>query len=294
MSCYYPIKGYRSAMVNRSTGKRGIVFSPQKGFKDLPMEVPCGQCIGCRLDRAKDWAVRCVQEASLHKENCFLTLTYNDQNLPADGSLRPRDFTLFMKLLRKRISPVKVRFFQCGEYGNKLERPHHHCIIFGWRPEDTVLFKNSKNIKLWRSPLIESLWKHGFSTVGNVNYESAAYVARYILKKVTGDIAEDHYKGKHPEYITMSRRPGIAGLWIEKYKEDVFKEDTVVFGLGRLTKPPRYYDKYLEKVDPDRLEKIRSERREAEANSDYNSPYRLKVREKLQMARMEILDRELH
>jgi len=293
MSCYYPVKGYRSADVSRSTGKRGIVFSPLKGFRDLPMEVPCGRCIGCRLDRAKEWAVRCVQEASLHKENCFITLTYNDKSIPPNGSLRPTDLVKFMKLLRKRVG-VKIRFFQCGEYGERLERPHHHVLIFGWMPQDMVLWKNTEKYKLWRSPIIESIWKHGFSTVGNVNYETASYVSRYILKKVTGDKAEAHYGDKVPEYLTMSRRPGIGREWIEKYHDEVYKEDTLVYGLGKLTKPPRYYDKVYKQIDAEHLEECQSERRIAEANSDYNSPYRLKVREKVAEARVKMLERQIH
>jgi len=293
MSCYHPVEGYRSIDVNRSTGKRGIVFSPLKGYRDLPMKVPCGRCIGCLLDRAKNWAVRCVHEASLHKDNCFITLTYNSENLPPGGSLNPRDFTLFMKRLRKRLG-IKISFFQCGEYGNQLERPHHHCIIFGWRPDDLVLYKQRGQVKLYLSPLLAELWNKGFVTVGEVTYESAAYIARYVLKKVTGDRSEEHYKGKVPEYITMSRRPGIGKLWLEKYHNEVYKEDTIVYGLGRLTKPPRYYDKLYEKKDPGHFKEIQDERIRREVNAEYNTKYRLEVREKVAKARTKWLEREIH
>lgn len=291
MSCYHPVKGYRAERPGPS-GRRQIVFSPRKGFVDLPMEVPCGSCIGCRLDRAKEWAVRCVHEASLHKESCFLTLTYADENLPDGGSLNPRNFVLFMKRLRKKFG--RVRFFQCGEYGAALGRPHHHCIIFGWRPTDLSLWKRKGNVKLFRSKAIEELWPHGFVTVGDVSYESAAYIARYILKKVGGPGAEDHYQGKHPEYITMSRRPGIGKNWIDKFSDEVYKKDTLVYGLGRLTKPPRYYDKQLEQRDPEMLREIVNERNRRDASSDYRSEYRLKSREKLSEARIKMLEREIH
>lgn len=291
MSCYHPIKGYRSAVVGAS-GKRQIVFSPRKGFVDLPMEVPCGSCIGCRLDRAKEWAVRCVHEASLYRENCFLTLTYAEPNLPLNGSLEPRNFVLFMKRLRKRFG--KVRFFQCGEYGADLGRPHHHCIIFGWRPTDLSLWKRKGNVRLYRSKAVEELWPHGFVTVGEVTYESAAYIARYILKKVTGPAGESHYQGKRPEYITMSRRPGIGKDWIDKFSKEVYREDTLVYGLGRLTKPPRYYDKQFESKEGEAFVEILAERARREASSDYRSEYRLKAREKLAEARMKMLERELH
>lgn len=290
MSCYHPIKGYRSATVSAS-GKRQIVFSPREGFVDLPMEVPCGCCVGCRLDRAKEWAVRCVHEASLYRENCFLTLTYAPEHLPESGSLVPRNFVLFMKRLRKKFG--KVRFFQCGEYGAELGRPHHHCIIFGWRPKDLSLWKKKNDVRLYRSEVLEKLWPFGFVTVGEVTYESAAYIARYILKKVNGPGAEAHYQGRRPEYITMSRRPGIGKIWIDKYFAEVYQEDTLVYGLGRLTKPPRYYDKQFEKMEPEVFKGVTAERLRREAQSDYRSEYRLKVREKLAEARLKNLSREI-
>lgn len=293
MSCYYPIKGYRSTTVNKATGKRGIVFSPLKGYRDLPTQVPCGRCIGCLLERARNWAVRCVHEASLHKDNCFITLTYNSDNIPENGSLNPRDFVLFMKRLRKKLG-IKIRFFQCGEYGELLSRPHHHCIIFGWRPDDLVLWKTKDKVRLYLSPLLAEVWGKGFVTVGDVTYESAAYIARYVLKKVTGEKAEDYYQGKVPEYITMSRRPGLGHQWIEMFNEDVYKSDQLVYGLGKITKPPKYYDKVMDKKDSALMEEIRSERIRRESNAEYNTEYRLKVREKLAQARLSWLDRELH
>jgi len=296
MSCYYPIKGYRSIYVNKDTGKRGIVFSPMKGYSDLPMELPCGKCIGCRLDKAKEWAVRCVKEASLYKENCFVTLTYSPEKIPSNGSLCPRNFTLFMKKLRKRLERdnLRIRFFQCGEYGEGLGRPHHHCIIFGWMPPDMKLWRQKGNTKLFRSKILEDIWGNGFVTIGFVTYESAFYVTRYILKKITGDKAEEHYQGKHPEYITMSKKPGIAHDWFQKYYDDVYGDDSLVYGLGKLTKPPRYFDKMYEKMNPEHFKEIHKDRMEREANSDYNSEYRLKVREKLQNIKVKQLNRELH
>ncbi|AXH77465.1 MAG: replication initiator protein [Microviridae sp.] len=294
MSCYSPLKGYRSVDVDRSTGKRGIVFTPQKGFKDLPMEVPCGKCIGCKIDRSKEWAVRCVQEASLHKENCFLTLTYAPEQMPSNGSLCPQTFTRFMKRLRKSVLPQKIRFFQCGEYGTRMERPHHHAIIFGWVPKDLKLWRKKGEVSLFRSELVEKLWPFGFVTVGQVTYESSAYIARYILKKVNGPDAEEHYNGKFPEYITMSRMPGIGKGWIEKYHNDVYRNDTLVYGLGRITKPPRFYDKYYQQIEPEHFKEIEAERRKREAESDYNSEYRLKVRKRIQEIKLKNQEREIH
>ena len=117
MPCYHPIPGYRAKSTNPS-GKRSIVFNLSEGFKNFAVSVPCGRCIGCRLERARQWSIRCIHEASLYEANCFVTLTYDDDNLPLDGSLRPRDMVLFLKRLRKRFGPG-IRFFQCGEYGDK-------------------------------------------------------------------------------------------------------------------------------------------------------------------------------
>lgn len=257
------------------------------------MEVPCGKCIGCRIDQSKEWAVRCVKEASSYKENCFLTLTYAPEKLPENGSLNPRNFTLFMKKLRKALK-TKIRFFQCGEYGTNLDRPHHHCIIFGWMPPDIKLWKSKGNVKLYTSETLEKIWGNGFVIIGHVTFESAAYIARYILKKMNGPEAEEHYQGKHPEYITMSRRPGIGNEWINKYHNDVYKDDNLHYGLGKITKPPRYFDKFYQKFYPEEFEKIKKERIKREVNSDYNSEYRLSVRKKLQEARLKNIKREIH
>ena len=116
MPCYYPLQGWRSKELTKN-GKRAIVFDRKKGYVDQPLEVPCGQCIGCRLDRSRDWALRCIHEAQLHEDNSYITLTYDDDNLPANASLDKSDFQKFMKRLRKSLGDKKVRFFHCGEYG---------------------------------------------------------------------------------------------------------------------------------------------------------------------------------
>ena len=129
MPCYRPIKGYRSRRLNAETGKRPVVFNPRDGFYDQPVDLPCGQCIGCRLERSRQWAIRCVHEASLHERNCFITLTYRDECLPTNGSLDLDAFQKFMKRLRRRFGEG-VRFFHCGEYGENFGRPHYHAILF--------------------------------------------------------------------------------------------------------------------------------------------------------------------
>ena len=213
MACYYPMKAYRSQTVNPS-GKRSIVFNKNQGFADMEVELPCGQCIGCRLERSRQWAIRMAHEAQLHEDNCFLTLTYNDENLPKHNSLKLKDFQKFMKRLRKAFGK-KIRFFHCGEYGEKFQRPHYHAIIFGLDFKDKILFSEQNDQKLYISPTLNKIWGLGHATIGDVTFQSAAYVARYITKKITGDRAQDHYNEinyetgeilseRRPEYTTIS------------------------------------------------------------------------------------------
>lgn len=256
MPCFRPLTAYRTRERDEK-GKFGIVFNPVKGYADIRQQVPCGQCIGCRLERSRQWAIRCVHEASLHDENCFITLTYDDKHLPRDGSLHVEDFQKFMKRVRKKHEDKKIRFFHCGEYGDAMGRPHFHAIIFGLDFRDRKGYTIRKGSVLSSDELAQ-LWPNGFNAVGDVTFESAAYVARYITKKVTGDRAEKHYEridyktgeviNLRPEYTTMSRRPGIAHGWIEKYHPEVYPCDEVIM-RGRQMKPPRYYDAQMEKFE---------------------------------------------
>lgn len=255
------------------------------------MTVPCGQCIGCRLERSRQWALRCVHEASLHEHNCFITLTYNDEHLPFNRTLVKSDFQLFMKRLRKSLG-FPIRFFHCGEYGETTHRPHYHAIIFGWEPDDKVLFNVVNGVRVFTSEKLEKIWGNGFITVGDVTFESAAYVARYVLKKITGDKAAAHYNGRLPEYVTMSRRPGIAFDWFQKYWSDVYPHDYVV-ARGYKCKPPRYYDKCLGDELPYTLETIKRARAAMAAlHADDNTPERLNAKEFIKMMQISKLPRD--
>jgi len=250
--CFKPLDGYRSPTTDWSTGKRPIIFN--RPYPECPViPIACGQCIGCRLERSRQWAIRCVHEASLHPQNCFITLTYNDEHLPQYGSLRLEHFQKFMKRLRKRFGS-KIRFFHCGEYGEKFQRPHYHAILFNFDFPDKKLLQSKFN-DLYTSEALSTLWPYGFSTIGSVTFESAAYVARYVTKKITGPMALNYYNAvdyrngeileRKPEYTTMSRRPGIAAGWFEKYSSDVYPADLVVM-RGKEMKPPKYYDRKYE------------------------------------------------
>ncbi len=246
MACYHPIDCWRVPDASSKSGFR-IVFGspaspPERGAE--PCTIPCGKCIGCRLAHSRQWAVRCVHEASLHDRNCFLTLTFDDAHLPASGSVSVRDVQLFLKRLRKALSyqNIKIRFFACGEYGDKNQRPHYHLIIFNYDfSDDRQLLRQTPYGSLYISDFLFSLWPYGFHTIGNVTFKSCAYVARYVTKKVYGKDAPAHYQGRTPEFITMSRKPGIAHDWIVKYYADVYNYDRVVLPDGMITRPRRTY-----------------------------------------------------
>lgn len=298
--CYHPVQAFKSVERNELSGKFVIRFHEPVGarLKFEPIKLPCGQCVGCRLEYSRQWAVRCVHEASLHEDNCFITLTYADEHLPAARSLQYRDFQLFMKRLGKLARAQRgrgVRFYMCGEYGENFGRPHYHALLFDWRFDDQVLLRRSEQATLWRSPTLERLWTKGHSSIGSVTFESAAYVARYVMKKVTGNAAGDHYAveddpdgvcERTPEFTNMSLKPGIGAEWYRKYGSDVYPEDEVVMA-GRKMKPPRYYDQLFAESHPETMDEIKARRVErANQRIADNTPERLRVREEVAKARL--------
>lgn len=265
MPCFHPLVATR--LFSDALQKNVISFDNHDLGQGTTLYLPCGQCIGCRIARSREWAARCVHEASLYNQNCFLTLTYDSKYLPADGSLHVEHFQDFMKRLRKKFKGKKIRYLHCGEYGKKGQRPHYHALIFGFDFPDKYLHKiTPRGDRIYRSPSLEKLWPYGFSTIGAVTFESCAYVARYCTKKITGPMAEEHYQGRAPEYITMSRRPGIASSWFEKYHSDVFPQDFVVLKDGRRLPTPRYYMKQLEKWYPEEFDVVQQRRLERQTD----------------------------
>lgn len=299
MPCYYPMKAWRSRLGKTKNGKWPITFDKKEGYIDKELTIPCGHCIGCRLERSRQWAIRCVHEASLHHDNCFITLTYNKDNVDKNRSLDKRDFMLFMKRLRKQCGKG-IRFFHCGEYGEccgvcglsrkecicekytpDIGRPHHHACIFNYKFRDRLLWDVRNGISLYRSPSLEKLWTYGYSVIGDVTWESAAYVARYVTKKITGEKAENHYKGRLPEYVTMSRNPGIAYEWYVKNKYDLYRHDMLVIRDGFICKPVRYYDKIFEMHEPHLMARKKYRREKNAKLNVNNTPEQLKLREYL-------------
>lgn len=299
MACFHPLDGYQ-ALVDGPGGKRAVVFrKPDWAF--MPVRLPCGGCVGCRLERSRQWAVRCMHEASLYDENCFITLTYDDEHLPGNCSLDKGAFPKFMKRLRRRVNE-RVRYYHCGEYGDRFGRPHLHALLFGWDFRDKVPWSVRGKMQTWRSGFLEELWPFGQSEIGSLTFESAAYVARYVMKKRTGVNAWMSYQEvnlesgelsdpREPEYSTMSRRPGIGKPWLDKYMCEVYPSDGVVM-RGRLMKPPRYYDLAYELVDAAGALEVSRERRRARRRED-ETPERLAVRKQVAEARLSLSERSL-
>lgn len=287
MSCYRPLAAYRAS-------EGGITFSAAKGGDTL--DLPCGQCIGCRLDRAQCWALRCMHEAALHSQNCFVTLTYDEQSLPPDGSLNHRDFQLFMKRLRFHFN-LPVRYYMCGEYGELLSRPHFHACLFNIHFPDQRTYKlNSQQQYVYSSPTLDKLWPHGQSTIGRLTLQSAGYTARYTLTRITGQLADAYYQGKTPEYNKMSNRPGIGRGWFDKYAgTDLLPGDYVVDTKGRKHSVPPYYDKLTRRQAGGlALAEVKAARelRALPQRSD-NVPTRLLVKEAVKCAAVRQLKRTL-
>lgn len=298
MSCYSPIQAFRTPS--------GVVFSALSRHDILgSIELPCGMCIGCRMRRASDWALRCTHEAQMWPDNCFLTLTYARDQMPAHGSLDHRDFQLFMKRVRKAHTGQTIRFFMCGEYGPLTHRPHYHACLFNvnWRTDRIPQGQSKSGFLFYASKTLDDLWRLGRVTVQDFTAQAAGYTARYIMKKALGQNAETAYQkidpetGEivqlKPEYCAMSLKPdGIGAAWFRKYgTTDVFPQDFVVAD-GSKHPVPRYYTTLLRdsgNVQMDEVEFARQQKaREARADQ---TDERRKVREAVHIARVKTLTR---
>lgn len=247
--------------------------------------------------------MRLMHEAKLHDGSSFITLTFKDEALPDDWSLDIRYWQLFRKALRHRVG--SFRYYGCGEYGGLHGRPHFHAALFGvdFREDRERIEDSRSGHPQYVSPTLDAAWKfQGRATISELTFESACYIAGYVRKKVTGEKADDHYWSVDettgeanpikPEFSFMSRRPGIGAGYFERYGRDVYPRDEVI-ARGAACKPPRYYDKLLEKEDPAALEsvkerrRLRAKRREADGTDD-----RLAVREEVARRRTSSWKRE--
>lgn len=302
MSCKHPLKAFKIG-VNPETGNdinKVVSYkvhhlerkSPQDNFEYVYddtyapnriyyndwQEIPCGQCINCRLDYSRQWANRCALEMKYHKVTQFVTLTYNDENLPSKRlhdfvdpitgevsditvhSLQKKDFQDFMKELRYYYPDNKIRYFAAGEYGSESARPHYHAIIFGLDLNDLTFYKTVRQggqiYNYYNSETIQKAWKNkGFCVITQATWETVAYTARYCTKKLNGEM-KDFYDvfQIEPEFVLMSRKPGIGAQYFDDNYKDIFNHNEIVISNlkgSRTVAPPRYFKKALEKLEPE-------------------------------------------
>lgn len=348
MPCYHPLDAWIHRYKKTDSGKNLLLFNYNTKFCSQPtpdMQVPCGRCVGCRLAKSREWAARAVHEASLYWDNCWLTLTLNDEYMysrPNPYSLQAGQYsevTKFLKRLRKKYGSG-IRYLYCGEYGetcffcNKSEkfcscgnyypwrgRPHYHMCLFNHDFSDKRFFKSINGSNHYNSDELDALWTDpdtgiymGHATISDLTADSAAYTARYAMKKITGDksLEEDPVTGlRHyqrlspdgeivdilPEFIKMSsgckklNTGGIGKGWLDKYSKEVLDNDSVLFKELRI-KPPKYYDKKMALLSPEIFEENKDIRIDKAKNSLDNTPERLEVRKYITEQRIKNLPRK--
>lgn len=359
MACYHPLKGF--VLGQKSNGKQDIsiqsydcdhvevlqdgrvmpaydsVRSPRcfRFVKDF-IDIPCGQCIGCRLDYSRQWANRCLLELEDYDSAYFVTLTYDDNHIPLSFSSDPetglaspsrtlckRDVQLFFKRLRKACPNDHIRYYGCGEYGPSTFRPHYHLIIFGLHLDDLEPWSRSpQGYQYFRSPLLERVWSFprrddngqylsespstaGYVLVGAVTWESCAYTARYMTKKLKGDSAEFYSTfNLTPPFSLMSRKPGIARKYYDEHGKEIFEHDYIALKTdtgGRKIYPPNYYHRLFDVDYPEDSAKLKEHnrmvaqlRKDAKlAKTDLSYLDYLYVEEQVQNKRSNALKRDL-
>lgn len=328
MSCYHPLVGFPSGQVNQETGKEKLIIKKDY-LKNHDLEdvnknngilIPCGHCIGCRLDYSRKWADRMMLELETEKKGVFLTLTYNNENcpwsqftedgIPIYGTLVKRDFQLFMKRLRKYYGwkkDLKLRFFASGEYGTKNFRPHYHAIIFGLGLSDIddhkPIGRNDIGQTYYFSQELQEIWNRGYVLVTDVSYETCAYVARYVTKKMSGDKAICYSeRNVVPEFSLMSRRPGIGSRYLE-LNPDCLDYESINISTpegGRKIMIPKYFLDKLELKDPERYDRMKMQRRKLASDkmllelskTDLGLAEYLEKKEEIRKSKIKVLKRK--
>lgn len=232
MACLSPLPAFWSREVSEKTGRRQVLFKSGSDVL-MPLDLPCGKCIGCRMDKSRIWSIRCYHESQMHSRNCFVTLTYDDAHLPADALLDREHPRQLWKDLRN--AGFKFRYFGCGEYGFKTSRPHYHAIIFGQDFRFDAVFYDGK---CWISPTLTQAWGRGQVLVAPVEMASICYVAGYVQKKAAD----------FDTFNFMSRQPGIGATWLARYADDIRRTGFCVIEGRRLTVPSYYLERGLEDV----------------------------------------------
>lgn len=294
MPCYGPLTGYRP---KASANDKRLVFKKADSETGVGIKIPCGKCPGCRLEQSRQWAVRCMHEKRLHTDSCFLTLTYSDTKLPSGGTLVLDDLQNFMKRTREhfrsRYGKTGIRFFACGEYGSITSRPHYHVLLLDTDFTDKRCVKTGSQYNLYDSATVSQLWTMGHHALGDVTFESAAYVARYCMKKnQNGKTVTD---GRLPEFITMSRKPGLGRGYFDKFKDELLAHDTIIVN-GVPAALPRFYDVQIANISETakiglytsmELRKLARRRKLGNVRADSTSR-RLRTREVVMLAKLKL------
>lgn len=255
MTCINPRVAYK-----KSNGQYTLKAISDNAVITGGITVPCGQCMPCRISKTQEIATRMVHESYMHKENCFITLTYADECLPKGNTVKVEHMQKFLKKLRRKIEPQKLRVAYIGEYGEITHRAHYHACIFGWIPTDLKPFKkNMHGDQLYTSETLLKTWGLGHVTVGQFNLTTAEYTAKYLIKSFIGKDKETYYKDREPPFIRLSRRPAIGLEFYEKYKDQLYSQDHTVLD-GKVRKLPKYYDGKYKKEFPQEFQQLKKQR----------------------------------
>lgn len=280
MPCFHPIKGWigRDGKFTTNCKKTWI-------DKREDVQIPCGQCLGCKLEYSRQWAIRCQHELQYHKENCFITMTYDDEHLPSRGVEKKHVQDFFKRLryhlnnddnYKKRLRlyhgrdpsfdfEVNIRYFGCSEYGGQTLRPHYHFMIFGFIPDDLVLYsQGGSGCKVYLSEMLSEIWSHGNVLVGeSCNFETAAYIARYVVKNFEQKELLDgnFFKVFHKTFVLSSRNPAIGYRYFEENLRQLKRLDKVTIREGLIVNPSKYYDRKLKEVDEKSFMRIKEKRK---------------------------------
>ena len=336
MPCFHPLHGYKAP----SNGKWISEANAPLQHNWEPLTIPCNKCTGCRTEHSRQWAMRLVHEKKHQEEveknrTVFVTLTYNDDYLPQSGSLIKKDFQNFIKRLRNQLLDVKgwkppLRYYAAGEYGEKSSRPHYHAILYNCPLDKLKTYKKKGHKPLNTSKILSKAWSEyvppkkgekeptfksmGFTSWGEVTFNSAAYVANYVQKKINGKQKDQHYKrhydvnkngefimhskGKQTlqlqqEFALMSRKPGIASDWLTLHKNDVYPSDFITMN-GIKMKPPKSYDRIYERTHKQEMEIIKELRQIGlEQSAHLRTPEALKYQEQKHKRRMSLYKRKI-
>lgn len=286
MSCYHPMLGVRAEFPN-SNGKfeyriLGKYDPIAQQINPGSIAIPCGKCIGCRLDYSRSWADRMMLELDYCKKAVFITLTYAEDNVPytydENGefgwyTLRKRDLQLFFKRLRKHFPGKEIKYYASGEYGSHTFRPHYHAIVFGLSVEDfddrIIHGRNELGQRHYISPTLEKIWSNGFTMLAEVSWLTCAYVARYVQKKVFQGTQLTDMLGVDPEFSLSSRRPGIGARWLEEHQDCFDLSKVYVTGMPDGMRLPKFILKKLELIDPEKYARIKKEKQEFAKDADF-------------------------